>query len=613
MVELPVLVRSALVRIQVPQPLQDHIKKSFLYVVISFLLSVIAVSAMEIQLGDHPPQKRLRELDVEEGAPPLKRLKRYESQEVRDSCAKAKTGDKDSRSFVIDFILETGNFDLLTFRELSEILEIGEKPLKIEDFTDKEIFLILYHNIDLVKLEKLEAFVEFVFEKNVLLGKEAPEYLSLAVAHVRLNDIKGGFYKDLDEGFRILRFLEEQGSFYGKYFLSLWRYKGCEDIEPVNVRAAFCGWDFLAKKKFIPAMSRLALCFSEDNSACNKPSVRNQKAFDLWLEASAYGSSEAKYHLAQKYLDGFFGVIDKDNGRCLKFLIEAEDLGNVKALYLLADFYISGFDGIPVDQNKAFRLHVLAAERGYEASKKFLRSNFKVNFHYSIYKFKNLPQVQEQIKNLETRIYDYYTKFGIYRDFNNGKRHESSVRNTDLVPMKWLFEATEYLMVYFSQMAKILHFIHDVNNIKEGFLIDCIQFKKLKSSHQITLGEKISSDFHDWIQNENTDYYRKVLKSHFSNASVVNVFIEKLKLKMMGLQTDFSLGMEERKKQMDHMQTCVDHYSPLGVLLQTGEELVDDFYTLLHNTQEYRNHIFKEFSPLWKIIDSAKKRWDFFD
>lgn len=95
-----------------------------------------------------------------------------------------------------------------------------------------------------------------------------------------------------------------------------------------------------------------------------------QQNVDLGIEflekAVAAGNEVAALDLAKYYLFGFY--LDQDIDKSVQYYIKAADMGNPEAQNEIATYYLQGSNGFIKDENKAFELLELSAEKGYASA-----------------------------------------------------------------------------------------------------------------------------------------------------------------------------------------------------------------------------------------------------
>lgn len=195
------------------------------------------------------------------------------------------------------------------------------------------------------------AYISFILEKAIKCNDEA-----LLVAYRYYSDLKNENYYDIAFNYLEQAFANKNPSSFFK--MGCVFYNG-ELGKTVDKNKAYEYWIVGSQNNDPYSMDMVG-------NAYIKGEVLQQNV-DLGIEllekSVAAGNEVAALDLAKYYLFGFY--FSQDIDKSIQYYKKAADMGNAEAQNEIATYYLQGSNGFIKNENKAFELLTMSAEKGY--------------------------------------------------------------------------------------------------------------------------------------------------------------------------------------------------------------------------------------------------------
>lgn len=195
------------------------------------------------------------------------------------------------------------------------------------------------------------AYISFILEKAIKCNDEA-----LLVAYRYYSDLKDKNYYDIAFNYLEQAFANKNPSSFFK--MGCVFYNG-ELGKTVDKNKAYEYWIVGSQNNDPYSMDMVG-------NAYIKGEVLQQNVdfgIELLEKSVAAGNEVAALDLAKYYLFGFY--FNQDIDKSVQYYQKAADMGNAEAQNEIATYYLQGSNGFIKDENKAFELLTMSAERGY--------------------------------------------------------------------------------------------------------------------------------------------------------------------------------------------------------------------------------------------------------
>lgn len=138
------------------------------------------------------------------------------------------------------------------------------------------------------------------------------------------------------------------------------KHGGCPILIP-DEYYAFELYSRAANFGFAPSQFRIGACYELGLFGMEQDPV---KSIQWYGKAAQQGYPEAELGLAEWYLDGAAGILERNAQIAFRWVKKAADRHYPKAFYVLGTYYERG-RGVPQDDKEAFKLYALASAGGY--------------------------------------------------------------------------------------------------------------------------------------------------------------------------------------------------------------------------------------------------------
>ncbi|KAG9067516.1 hypothetical protein KI688_012299 [Linnemannia hyalina] len=104
------------------------------------------------------------------------------------------------------------------------------------------------------------------------------------------------------------------------------------------------------------------------------------KSFERYLKAAEAGDAPAQTILGEMYMDGAWGVPEKDMSKSFEWYLKAAESGDPLAQRQVGVFYSFGLGGVPEDASKAFEWYMKAAVQGNSTAQFLVAEMYSVGY-----------------------------------------------------------------------------------------------------------------------------------------------------------------------------------------------------------------------------------------